>query len=549
MPAAHARRRTAFSGILVVVAVLALLGSCSSIAGSAVRADNVASGSEQPTRTTSPEGSVPTSLQRYYTQQLRWGSCAPYATTAMDNALYRTPGLSCARLTLPMDYRHPDGETINIGVLRKPATGTRKGSVLFNPGGPGASGMSVVATIAAVNYDRVLNESFDLIGFDPRGVGSSQPSIACQGDRQRDRNRAENWPGYMPSTTPAQVAAANEASKAFVAACVKTITEQGVDGTVFLANVGTADVAKDMDVLRAVLGDAQLTYVGWSYGTAIGTQYAEQFPRNVRAMILDGAINPSTGTAADALNQTKGFQQAFDAFGAWCAQQAGCPWDAADEANRTFQGLAQPLMAHPLPLPDGRVLSFSDAVTGVSEALYNQANWESLRDALQDFANGRGAALMALADSYNERDTDGHYSELLEAFTAIRCMDHDRITDAETTVKLNKELTEAAPFEDNGQPAAAVFDVCAFWPVPPTTTPHVPEVDGLAPVLVISTTGDPATPYQAGVALAGYLNGALLTVKGIRHTAFMLAGLGCVNAIGNDYLINLKLPASGASCP
>ena len=508
------------------------------------------SGSTPSTQTGAP-GPIPAGLERYYTQQLNWGDCEPYATTADDQQAYRTPGISCARLTLPMDYAKPDGTTITIGVLRKPATGQSKGSVLFNPGGPGASGMSIVATIAEYDADPTLNASFDLVGFDPRGVASSQPTIACQTDEQRDKDRAENWPGYMPSSTPAQVKAANDASKAFVQACVQTISEQGsgnIDGKAFLAQVGTTNVAKDMDVLRAVLGDSKLTYVGWSYGTSIGTQYAEQFPGNVRAMILDGAINPAVDAATDNLDQTKAFQQAFDTFAAWCANRQGCPWTSAAAANSRFQQLAQPLMTTPLPLPDGRAMSFADAVTGVSDALYSDSAWPSLLSALRDLADGNGAALMALADDYNGRDASGHYSGLLEAFTAIRCMDTNRITDAATVTKLNEELIKAAPFEDNGQPAAAIFDTCAFWPVPPTMTPHTPDPKGLAKVLVISTTGDPATPYQDGVDLAKDLGAALLTVKGTRHTAYMLSGITCADRIGDDYLINLTVPSDGATC-
>ena len=577
MSSARIRRRRPIAAVLL--AAVTLLASCSGIAGTPVRGGSVAAstggstaggppgqitvptsapGDAAPSSsgtgpagadsTSGAPGSIPAGLAKYYDQHLQWGDCEPYATTSDDQQAYRTPGLSCARLTVPMDYAKPDGQTITIGVLRKPATGKKQGSVLFNPGGPGASGMSIVATIAEYNADPTLNASFDLVGFDPRGVGSSKPSIACQSNAQRDADRAENWPGFMPSSTPAQVTAANDASKAFVAACVQTISKQGVDGKAFLAQVGTTNVAKDMDVLRAVLGDKKLTYVGWSYGTSIGTQYAEQFPHNVRAMILDGAINPDLDSSTDNLDQTKAFQKAFDTFAAWCAPRRGCPWTSASQANSSFQHLAQPLMRTPLRLSDGRVLSFLDAVTGVSDALYSDSSWPDLLTALQAFAAGHGEALMALADDYNGRDSDGRYSELLEAFTAIRCMDSDRVTDAAAVTKLNRELLAAAPFQNNGQPAAAVFDTCAFWPVPPTMTPHVPHPQGLAKVLVISTTGDPATPYEDGVKLAGYLHGALLTVDGTRHTAFMLSGITCADTIGNAYLIDLTVPKQGATC-
>mgnify|MGYP001061227798 CR=1 FL=1 len=487
-------------------------------------------------------------LTRFYDQRLDWGGCETYAMTAGDRAAYSNPKIECARLTVPLDYADPSGTTITVAVVRQQATGDRIGSVVFNPGGPGASGVSIVAQLAQYGVDAALAQRFDFVGFDPRGVGASEPAIACQSDRQQDANRAENWPGFMPSETPAQVDAANEVSKKFVADCMTTISAEGIDGKAFLAQVGTTNVAKDLDVLRAVLGDRRLTYVGWSYGTSIGTQYAEQFPGNVRAMILDGAVDPAVDTAADTMQQTEAFQKAFDEFAAWCAPREGCPWQSADSANARFQALAQPLMTTPLALSDGRVLSFLDAVIGVASALYSDTTWPSLLQALADFSGGKGDALMALADDYNGRDSSGHYSRMLEAFTAIRCMDSDRITDPATVTDLNRKLIAAAPFQDNGQPAAAIFDPCAFWPVPPTMTAHTPDPAGLAPVLVVSTTGDPATPYQSGVNLAKDLGGRLLTVDGTRHTGFMLSGLDCVDQAGNSYLIDLTLPDDGATC-
>lgn len=495
-----------------------------------------------------PTTGAPAGLERFYGQRLDWGSCASYATSDADVSAYSNPALKCARLTVPMDYAQPDGATITLAVVRQQATGDRIGSVVFNPGGPGASGVSIVATIAQYGVDPRLAQRFDFVGFDPRGVGASTPSIACQTDAQQDANRNANWPGFMPTRDAAEVDAANEYSKKFIADCVDTISKEGVDGTAFLAQLGTTNVAKDLDVLRAVLGDEQLTYVGWSYGTSIGTQYAEQFPGNVRAMILDGAVDPAVDSAEDSLEQTAAFQGAFENFAQWCAPRQHCPWTDAKDATARFQDLAQPLMDTPLPLTDGRRLDFIDAVIGVADALYSDSSWETLLAALDDFVHGSGDALMDLADEYNDRDSSGHYSRMLESFTAIRCMDSDRITDPAAQLELNKKLAAASPFQDNGQPPAAVFDVCAFWPVPPTMLPHVPDPKGLAPVLVVSTTGDPATPYQSGVNLAGYLGGRLLTIEGTRHTGYMLSGITCADDIGDDYLINLTLPDEGARC-
>lgn len=492
--------------------------------------------------------SPPAELLPFYEQDLNWGDCLPFATTSEDQTAYRSDNISCAYLTVPLDYADPSGETIRIAVVKQDATGDRIGSVMFNPGGPGASGVSIVATLARYGIAPRLAARFDYIGFDPRGVGASEPHIACQTDEQQDANRAANWPGFMASETEEDVAAANERSQQFVQDCIDTISGQGVDGEAFLAQVGTTNVAKDLDVLRGVMGDDALTYVGWSYGTSIGTQYAEQFPQNVRAMILDGALDPTLDSASDSLQQTIGFQEAFEDFAAWCVDQSGCPWSAAEDATSTFQKLAQPLMDDPLPLSDGRELSFLDAIIGVAGALYSDSTWPTLLQALANFADGSGAGLMASADSYYDRDSSGHYSRMLESFTAIRCMDSDRMTDPDEVTALDAKLKQASPFQDNGQPAAPIFDTCAYWPVEPTMLPHTPEVSGLDPILVISTTGDPATPYEAGVQLAKDLGAQLLTVEGTRHTAYMLSGISCVNRIGDDYLIDLTLPDEGATC-
>lgn len=543
------RRIRARRWILLLAAVPLVAAACSPTPQSPVGDGGhleVGTSVDRPTTDTLPDPDP--DLARYYDQQLDWGDCGPFVTSPDDAAPYASDDVECARVSVPLDYGDPDGQSVTIGALRAPATGERIGSLLFNPGGPGASGMSIVALIAQFGIASELAEHFDLVGFDPRGVGASEPYVTCETDAQRDEGRAENWPGFMPTSTPAQVERANDTSRAFVRSCVDRIGDQGIDGAAFLAQLGTDNVARDLDILRATLGDARLNYVGWSYGTSIGTQYAEQFPDRVRAMILDGAVDPSIDSATDSLQQTAAFQQAFDHFADWCAGRTACPWRSADTATATFQSLAQPLMDYPLPLADGRALSFLDAVTGVANALYSDLSWPRLLTALDNFADGNGTALMALADEYYDRDPSGSYGTLLEAFTAIRCMDSDRITDPDQVRALNEKLQAAAPFQDNGQPAAAVFDTCAFWPAPPTVTPHIPDPDGLAPVLVISTTGDPATPYEAGVRLADYLGGRLLTVDGARHTAYLLSGLGCVDAIGNAYLLDLTLPEDGATC-
>jgi len=558
----------------LLMALAILVGCSSTVSGTGV----VATSGSAPTGgvTTAPRSSastgstsaqtaqspaaVPAGLETFYSQQLSWGPCASYAVSADQQERYKSASLQCARLTVPVSYDDPTGPTITVGVLRKVATdrSARIGSAVFDPGGPGVSGMDTVASLNVTSdqptdAEKVtnasvaeLNQSFDLVGLDPRGVGASRPAVSCQTDAEWDAFRATAW----RTRSQAEVDAANAALKTIAENCVsRTGADEGIDGKTFLANIGTRDVAKDLDVLRAALGDNKLTYVGFSYGTSIGTVYAEQFGQNVRAMVLDGAVDPNQDPVASSLGQAKGFQHAFDEFAAWCVKQSDCVLgtDAA-AATQAYQSLVRPLLDTPLALKDGRVLSFSDANTGVIQALYVEDLWPTLSTALQKLSEGDGAVVMFLADFYYERDKTGHYSPALQAFNAVRCVDGPAVTDPATVTTFNADYAAAAPFQASGDPPGAVNDICAYWPVPPTMQPHAANAPRLPQVLVISTTGDPATPYQQGVDLAKELNAVLLTVEGTSHTAYLGAGNSCVDDIVNKYLITLELPDQGTTC-
>ncbi len=265
--------------------------------------------------------------------------------------------------------------------------------------------------------------------------------------------------------------------------------------------------------------------------------------------MLDGALDPTQTTVDRTVDQAAGFQQAFDAYAADCARQPNCPLGTdPSQATTAFQALSRPLIDHPLPAEGGtRTLSYPDAVTGVIQALYLSDLWPALSTGLSMMASGDGTILLRLADLYNDRQPDGHYGNSIEAFTVISCVDEERITDRAAVADLINRATAAAPFRDDGRGAVAALDPCAFWPVPPTSEPHTPQVDGLPPTLTVSVTGDPATPYQAGVDLAKALKGGLLTVEGEQHTA-SLRGNQCVDDIVTSYLVDLKLPADGARC-
>ncbi|HEY3605849.1 MAG TPA: alpha/beta hydrolase [Pseudonocardiaceae bacterium] len=489
-----------------------------------------------------PAGPVPAGLATFYGQPLSWGGCSSFATSQSAQSSFNDSRLACARLTVPLNYSAPQGKTITIGVMRVLATdqANRIGSLLVNPGGPGGSGMELVGSLLKTWAATDLAKRFDLVGFDPRGIGASEPSVRCLTGPQQDAVRAED---LDDETSPAGVAAFAQQQKQYATACARNTG----DGTEMLANLGTRDVAKDMDVLRSALGDPKLNYLGYSYGTFLGTTYAEQFPKNVRALVLDGAVDPTEGVVAQTVNQGKGFQTAFTQFAQWCAGQQQCALGTdPNGATQAFRNLVNPLLDHPITLGNRR-LTYDDATTGVIQALYSQQYWSYLNTGLGELQQGSGQTLMALADVYDGRDPNGQYSNEQDAFTAIRCIDQPPVTDPNLQLQASQQYKQAAPFLDDGRPAVAQADACTTWPAPPTSKPHTPSVPGLAPVLVVSTTNDPATPYQAGVNLAQALGAGLLTFEGTQHTAF-LQGISCVDKWGSGYLLSLTMPPAGTRC-
>ncbi|MDQ2589235.1 alpha/beta hydrolase [Saccharothrix yanglingensis] len=515
---------------LLLVLAIPLLASCTSVVTGSPTAGTTL-------ERRGPAGTVPAGLERFYGQQLGWEDCGPYATTGTTASQFRNRAdLECARLEVPLDYAQPTGRTIRLGLLRQRAAGDRIGSLVVNPGGPGASGMSAAAGLASQVKRTDLGERFDLVGFDPRGVGASEPQVKCLSDAERDVERLDT----DLDTSPSGIAQTEEENKRYAEKCAST---SGVD---LLANVGTRDVVRDLDVMRSALGDEKLTYLGYSYGTHIGAGYAQAFPGNVRALVLDGAVDPTQNQVESLIAQGAGFQKAFDAFAAWCAKRQDCALGADPaKANQAFRDLTLPLAERPVAVED-RELSYNDAITGAIQAMYSEELWEPLNTGLTELKNNQGNVLMLLADSYFDRDQQGRYGTLNDAFVAIKCVDEPRVTDRAVLDDVARRYKAAAPFLDDGRPAVGALDACAFWPVPPTVQEPKP-VTGLPPVLVISTTGDPATPYDAGVSLAEELGGGLLTFEGNQHTVY-LQGNECVDPVGDRYLIDLELPAEGTRC-
>ncbi|MET0900514.1 MAG: alpha/beta hydrolase [Mycobacterium sp.] len=444
----------------------------------------------------------------------------------------------CGQLAVPVDYDNPDAGAAELALIRFPATGDKIGSLVVNPGGPGESGVQAAVSMVH-SLPAEIRERFDFVGFDPRGVASSTPELWCNSDADNDRLRADPTVEY----TPEGVAHINEMTEQFIARCVDKM------GTDFLENVGTANVAKDLDAIRQSLGDDKLTFLGFSYGTRIGAAYAEQFPQHVRAMILDGAVDPNADPIEADIKQAQAFQNAFNDYAADCAKSPDCPLgtDPA-KAVEVYKSLVDPLTTAPAETADPRGLSNSDAIVGTIMTLYSPNLWRHLTQGLTELEAGRGDTMLVLADMYMRRSQDGHYTNANDARIAVNCVDKPRITDKAVLVEQDRRLREAAPFMAYGEfTGLTPTPTCAMWPVPPTSEPHEVSVPDLPPTLVVSSTGDPATPYEAGAELAKQLGGGMLTFDGTQHTV-VYQGNACVDDYATRYLIDGAMPAPDARC-
>ncbi|MFF4989671.1 alpha/beta hydrolase [Streptosporangium saharense] len=444
-------------------------------------------------------------------------------------------GYECAKLTVPLDYAKPDGEKIEISVNRLPATGKRLGSILINPGGPGASGVEYARNARSVLSDAV-REKFDVVGFDPRGVGGSSP-VRCLSSKELD-----DYTGLDGSPdSPEEITALEEGARHYVAGC------EARSGRL-LPYVGTANAARDMDRLRAALGDERLTYLGKSYGTQLGAVYADLFPKRVRALVLDGAVDPALTPLEMNLTQARGFEVALDAFLENCLTTPDCPFHGTvASAREQITELLKRADRQPLTnKTDNREIGESWTVLGLATPLYERQAWPVLRRALTDAQRGDGTTLLRLADLLINRGRDGEYANQTEANTAINCVDATfPRSSAEFAAAASKSLKDAPLF---GPYIMWGTLPCAYWPVKPVPREKI-DAPGAAPILVVGTERDPATPYEWAKALANELSsGVLVDFDGDGHTAYR-SGSSCVDRIVDDYLINLTVPKDGVRCP
>ncbi len=486
---------------------------------SSISGRTLTSPSPQPSRS-----QVASALQPFYQQQPDWAECGE--------------GFECAELKVPLDYDKPRGPTIEIAIGRRVADDpdARLGSLLTNPGGPGASGVEYARQAGSVFSPEVL-ERYDIVGFDPRGVASSGP-VDCLSDPRLYAFIASD----ASPDDDAEVATLVRLSKEFARGCKQLSGE-------LLSNIGTVDAARDIDVLRAVVGDAQLHYFGKSYGTYLGATYAGLFPENVGRMVLDGAVDPTLNGTELALGQAAGFELALDAFLADCLDN-DCPLGPDEaQARAALDDLLRTIDTDPLPTGEEEDLTQSLAVLGIALPLYLPADqgYPLLRQALEQAQGGDGAGLMTLANYYLDRSAGGGFSgNQNEAIYAVNCVDREDVSGPEEVRLMLDRFRQASPIFGefigwSGLP-------CAYWPVDPTGSAQPVRAPGARPILVVGTTGDPATPYAWAAALARQLeSGVLLTYEGSVHTAYG-KGSGCIDTAVDRYLLTGEPPEPDARC-
>lgn len=470
---------------------------------------------------------------------LSWSPCRPETDTTPEGTPTPAPRFECATLTVPLDHAAPASGTIDIALIRLPATqpNRRIGSLVFNFGGPGVSGVDTLGR-AATDF-ATLNTRYDLVSFDPRGIGRSAP-VRCLTARQLDvAQQSDSSPD-----NERERALFLAGQRAFIRAC------RARTGPV-LTRVGTIETARDMELLRAALGEDRLNYFGISYGTWLGANYAHQFPRQVGRMVLDAAIDPRTSPLELGLQQAAAFQRALRHYAAQCAESGPrtCPPSAggknADAIVADIGDLLERLDARPLNTGQGRPLSQSLGVTGVATALYSRELWPVLTQGLTAAAEGDGTILLALADAQLGREEDGTYSNLIAANTAISCADDPRrytVADVEAALP---RFERASPIFGPGQAWALLG--CTGWPSQAEEDQDVSAPEA-PPIVVIGNTGDPATPYTWAPALARELgSGVLVTLEGEGHGAYG-TGNRCIRNVVDTYLLQGKVPANGTRC-
>ncbi|MCR1785014.1 alpha/beta hydrolase [Nocardioides carbamazepini] len=469
--------------------------------------------------TKGPDGRT---LEDFYDQEIVWSRCDQN---------------ECGTLEVPVDYQNPGDGSLKLALERTTATGDRVGSLVVNPGGPGAPGTATV-TDAELYFADELRASYDIVGFDPRGTGDSAP-VDCLTDEALDAYLAAD----PDPDTPEGIKEVEENSERFWTGCAAR------SGAV-AGHVSTVEAARDMDVLRVALGEEQLDYFGFSYGTRLGATYAELFPDKVGRMALDGAVDPSLSARDGALSQAKGFETALRSYLQNCVDDGGCfLGDSVDAGLKTIKDLLASIDEEPLPTNDGedRELTVGLAFYGLILPLYSEDNWSFLDQGLQQALDGDGSTLLVLADFYGSREKGTYTDNSLEAISVINCLDDPwSITTDEVPANF-PDFEKASP--TFGEVFAWGLTACNGIPFASTDEPDL-KIDGsgAAPIVVLGTTRDPATPYEEAVAMADQLeSGVLVSRDGDGHTAYN-KGNACIDDAVHAYLIEGTVPEDGLTC-
>lgn len=509
---AHRRRHRSLVVSAVGGLVAAALAGCT---GGGTQADVVVTPSPGVTRPPTAD------LARFYDQKVVWTDCKH--------------GFRCTHVVVPIDYTQPGGATFRLSVNKLPASGSRAGSLLVNPGGPGASGLDYVRAATTV-ISGAVRQRYDIVGFDPRGVGASR-GLQCLTDPQLDTFIATDG----TPDTPAEQQEILSQGEALGAGCQKA-------DPALLGHVSTREAARDLDVLRAVLGDDKLTYLGKSYGTLLGSTYAGLFPTRVGRMVLDGVLDPASTPLEVAKGQAEGFQLALLSFLTDCRGRKDCPLSGSSaEAETRLESLVAGLDAKPLPGEGGRQVTQALGLLGIASALYDKGNWAFLRQSLMLALRGDGRGLLYLADFYDHRGPNGHFTDdRNEVIYAVNCLDARQTADLATFAADAATVATISPLF--GAYIVWANVPCSTWPVPATGRPAPIAARGAAPILVVGTTRDPATPYRWAKSVAGELDsGHLLTYVGDGHTAYR-RGSPCVDSAVDAYFLRGTLPGAGARC-
>lgn len=463
-------------------------------------------------------------------------SAAPAGTLSWHSCAKR---FRCASLAVPIDYAAPQKGSLKLAVIELPATSAHPvGDLVMNPGGPGGSGLQF---LEQTPFPAALRRSFNLVSFDPRGVGASDP-VRCT-----DAAGIRQVIALNPApTTPAQVAEVVRVTKAFVAACAAHTSR------LLLENISSAATIQDMDRLRAALGEAKLNYLGFSYGTFLGELYAARYPSHIRAMVLDGVVDPSLSSTASDLQQAVGFETDLKEFFAWCPTDATChkelPQGAKAAYDQLFGRLAggQSLPAYLKPRFGGvQKVTLGTAEVALAGSLYSKQTWSDLAQAIQQGLAGDGTLLAVIAFEYEGLQNNGQFDNEIAAEIATSCVDRPSPTRLSEYERLSNVMAKAAP--DFGAGEAWGTLACAYWPVAPQLRPHAIAAPAAPPVLLVGSTADPATPYRWATAVAHQLRHArLLTRNGPGHTGYFSSS--CVRQHVDTFLATLRLPAPGTTC-